>query len=69
MAELGYPGARASLKDDAVPDIPMPEDGTDNSEPTPKKTRGAYEKRRRQELRPNGIYLGMFSESGDLGIF
>jgi hypothetical protein len=23
LAELGYPGARAALKDDAIPDIPV----------------------------------------------
>lgn len=52
LAELGYPNARAQLKDDAVPDIPWATNkksaASSNKKPRPY---GAYRKRRRLEVR------------------
>ena len=46
LAELGYPGARATLKDDAIPDIPVV---VNDDSPAPKKPRKAFKKRRKNE--------------------
>ena len=50
LAQLGYPGAKAALKDDAVPDVPIMADKI-QPPPTPPTPRGAYEKRRKREVR------------------
>ena len=47
LAELGYPGARAALKDDAIPDIPVV---VNDDSPAPKKPRKAFQKRRTNEV-------------------
>ena len=47
LAELGYPGARAALKDDAIPDIPVV---VNDDSPVPKKPRKAFQKRRKNEV-------------------
>lgn len=51
LAELGYPNARAQLKEDAVPDIPWTyrsEDATGSSKTSV--SYGAYRKRRNAEV-------------------
>lgn len=51
LAELGYPNARAQLKEDAVPDIPWTyrsEDATGSSKTSV--PYGAYRKRRKIEV-------------------
>ena len=47
LAELGYPGARAALKDDAIPDIPVV---VNDDSPARQKTRKAFQKRRKNEV-------------------
>lgn len=49
LAELGYPGAKAALKDDAIPDIPVAVDN-EKGPSTSKKPRSAFEKRRKREV-------------------
>ena len=54
LAELGYPNARAQLKDDAVPDVEWPtEDKCSTSSNMQNKSPafGAYKKRQRLEVR------------------
>jgi hypothetical protein len=50
LAELGYPNARAQLKDDAVPDVPWATSSESTSTCTKKKSCGAYSKRRKLEV-------------------
>jgi len=50
MMTLGYPGARAALKDDAVPDIHVQKSTNDSDCLTQKTPRRAFEKRRKQEV-------------------
>ena len=47
LAELGYPGARAALKDDAIPDIPVV---VNDDSPAAKKTRNTFQKKRKNEI-------------------
>ena len=48
LAELGYPGARAVLKDDAIPDIPVV---VNDDSPAPKKPRKAkFQKKRKNDV-------------------
>jgi hypothetical protein len=47
LAELGYPGARAALKDDAIHDIPVV---VNDDSPAPKKPRKTFQKKRKNEV-------------------
>ena len=47
LAELGYPGARAALKDDAIHDIPVV---VNDDSPAPKKPRKTFQKNRKIEV-------------------
>ena len=47
LVELGYPGARAALKDDAIPDIPVV---VNDDSPAPKKPRKTFQKRRKNDV-------------------
>ncbi|CAC5398256.1 unnamed protein product [Mytilus coruscus] len=49
LLELGYPGAKAALKDDAVPDIPVVVDA-EKGPSSPKKPRSAFEKRQKRQV-------------------
>jgi hypothetical protein len=42
-----YPGARAALKDDAIPDIPVV---VNDDSPAPKKPRKTFQKRRKNDV-------------------
>ncbi|CAC5398253.1 unnamed protein product [Mytilus coruscus] len=49
LLELGYPGAKAALKDDAIPDIPVVVDA-EKGPSSPKKPRSAFEKRQKRQV-------------------
>ncbi|XP_063436975.1 transcription initiation factor TFIID subunit 11-like [Mytilus trossulus] len=49
LSELGYPGAKAALKDDAMPDIPVVVDA-EKGPSSPKKPRSAFEKRQKRQV-------------------
>lgn len=50
LAELGYPEARPTLKEEAVPDITITEEKNDSSPIGQKQDRPAFEKRRKREV-------------------
>jgi hypothetical protein len=59
LAELGYPNARAQLKDDAVPDVLWPtQDECSTSSATQEKSSGfgAFRKRQRLEVKQNSLF-------------